>query len=49
MNGVSVHLKRGEVIAELPRGFATLLDRRFKDGEEEAVTGVRFVPLVTDE
>jgi hypothetical protein len=30
------------------RGGRELL-MRFRDGEEEAVTGVRFVPLVTGE
>jgi protein-L-isoaspartate(D-aspartate) O-methyltransferase len=36
------------LVAPVDRGGHELL-MRFRDGEEEAVTGVRFVPLVTDE
>jgi protein-L-isoaspartate(D-aspartate) O-methyltransferase len=36
------------LVCPVERGGRELL-MRFRDGEEEAVTGVRFVPLVTDE
>jgi len=36
------------LVCPVERGGHELL-MRFRDGEEEAVTGVRFVPLVTDE
>ena len=36
------------LVCPVDRGGHELL-MRFRDGEEEAVTGVRFVPLVTDE
>jgi protein-L-isoaspartate(D-aspartate) O-methyltransferase len=36
------------LVCPVDRGGRELL-MRFRDGEEEAVTGVRFVPLVTDE
>jgi protein-L-isoaspartate(D-aspartate) O-methyltransferase len=36
------------LVCPVERGGQELL-MRFRDGEEEAVTGVRFVPLVTDE
>jgi protein-L-isoaspartate(D-aspartate) O-methyltransferase len=36
------------LVCPVERGGEELL-MRFRDGEEEAVTGVRFVPLVTDE
>jgi protein-L-isoaspartate(D-aspartate) O-methyltransferase len=36
------------LVCPVERGGQELL-LRFRDGEEEAVTGVRFVPLVTDE
>jgi protein-L-isoaspartate(D-aspartate) O-methyltransferase len=35
------------LVCPVDRGGRELL-MRFRDGEEEAVTGVRFVPLVTD-
>ena len=35
------------IVCPVDRGGRELL-MRFRDGEEEAVTGVRFVPLVTD-
>jgi protein-L-isoaspartate(D-aspartate) O-methyltransferase len=42
-------LERGAaLVCPVDRGGRELL-MRFKDGEEEAVTGVRFVPLVTGE
>ena len=36
------------LVCPVERGGRELL-MRFRDGVEEAITGVRFVPLVTDE